>query len=79
MDLQRGVKLTDIGFPFHIGDTAGLLLPLGSFPLDEAMNTDYTEFMRPILIHPHSATTIAQLPDKEGMMYPDAGTISTVS
>ncbi|MDR1891164.1 MAG: serine--tRNA ligase [Puniceicoccales bacterium] len=73
IDFQRGVKVTGAGFPFYIGDMARFVRALLSFFLDEAKNNGYTEFMCPILVNPDSATATGQLPDKEGMMYHDAG------
>ncbi|MDR2737656.1 MAG: serine--tRNA ligase [Puniceicoccales bacterium] len=73
VDFQRGAKVTGAGFPFYIGDMARFVRALLSFFLDEALANGYTEFMCPILVNSASATATGQLPDKEGMMYHDAG------
>lgn len=73
IDFQRGTKVTSSGFPFFIGDMAGLMRGLIQFCLQEAIRAGYIEMIPPLLVNSSSATATGQLPDKEGQMYPIAG------
>lgn len=74
IDFNLGNKVTGAGFPFYKGKGARLQRALVNFFLDEALAAGYLEIQPPVLINEDSGYGTGQLPDKEGQMYPIAGT-----
>ena len=71
IDFPRGVKVTEAGFPFYVGEMSQLVRALINFFLEEASKNGYEEVHSPIVVNAASATATGQLPDKEGQMYLD--------
>jgi seryl-tRNA synthetase len=69
IDFERGVKVTGAGFPFYVGNMAGLQRALINFFLNEAVRNGFTELQAPYFVNEDSARGTGQIPDKEDMMY----------
>ena len=74
IDFNLGNKVTGAGFPFYKGKGARLQRALINFFLDEALAAVFFKIQPPVLINEESGYGTGQLPDKEGQMYPIAGT-----